>query len=101
MDGAGAALRDAASVLGAGEADLVADDPQQRSVRITVELATRAVDIERDGHAELIVSGKDVGRGGGRQDAGQEARDSLHAAINTTSCASAPGSGSPFATRIH
>ena len=28
MDGAGAALRDAASVLGAGEAELVADHPR-------------------------------------------------------------------------
>src|SRR5437588_4744074 len=100
MDGAGAALRDAASILGAGEADLVADDPQQRSVRITVELATRAVDIEREGHAELLMSGKDAGRGGGRQDAGQAAPDSIHAAINAPSCVCVPGAGSRFAPGI-
>src|SRR5437667_6730129 len=58
MDGAGAALRDAAPVLGTGEAELLANDPQQRSVRITVELATRAVDVERDGHGKLLGQGR-------------------------------------------
>src|ERR1700681_3185467 len=56
MDAAGAALRDAASIFGTGEAKLLADDPQQRSVRITVELTTRAVDVKRDGHAKLLGS---------------------------------------------
>ena len=32
VDRAGAALRDAAAVLGAGQADLLADDPQQRRI---------------------------------------------------------------------
>src|SRR5258705_6482927 len=61
VDGAGAALRDATPVLGAGEAELLANDPQQWRIRITVELATRAVDVERDGHAKLLVSRKDAG----------------------------------------
>src|ERR1700686_3607053 len=58
MDGAGAALRDTASVLGAGQAELLADDPQQRRVRIAIEVAARAVDVERDGHVELLVQGR-------------------------------------------
>src|SRR2546429_8461367 len=96
MHGAGAALRDAASVLGTGEAKVVADDPQQRSVRITVEFATRAVDIERDGHAKLLVQERMPGGGIGYQGAGQAAPDSIHAAINAPSCAWVPGAGSRF-----
>ena len=37
VDGAGAALGDAAAVLGAGQADMLADRPQQRRVRIDVD----------------------------------------------------------------
>src|SRR5262245_47676586 len=38
VHGAGAALRDAAAVLGAGETDLLADHPQQRGVRFHVDV---------------------------------------------------------------
>ena len=43
---AGAALRDAAAVLGAGEADLLADDPQKRRAGFHLHVARPAVDIE-------------------------------------------------------
>ena len=36
---AGAALRDAAAVFGAGEADLLADDPQERRVGLDLHVA--------------------------------------------------------------
>ena len=52
MHGAGAALRDAAAVLGAGQPGVVADDPEQRRVRIAVEAARRAVEGEVN-HASL------------------------------------------------
>src|SRR5258706_16220049 len=64
MDGARTALRDPASVLGAGEADLLADDPQQRSLRIAVEIALRAVDVERDGHVKLLCGSSGCGTSG-------------------------------------
>src|SRR4051812_27409398 len=41
-----AALRDAAAVFGAGEADLFADDPQERCVRFGLYVAHFAVDVE-------------------------------------------------------
>ena len=43
---AGAALRDAAAVLGAGQAELLAQHPQQRRVGLGLELAHRAVDVQ-------------------------------------------------------
>src|SRR6185295_1542131 len=43
---AGAALRDAAAVFGAGEACLLADDPEQRRVRLGLHIAHFAVDVE-------------------------------------------------------
>ena len=97
MDGAGAALRDAASVLRAGEAELLADDPKQWSIRIAVELATRAVDVERDGHVKLLFQyGRTASQG-----AGQAAPDWIHAAINAPSCACVPGAGSRFPPGVH
>ena len=39
VHGAGAALRDAAAVFGAGQADLLADDPQQRRVGLDLHVA--------------------------------------------------------------
>src|SRR6202049_3182464 len=45
---------------------------------------------------KLLVSEKDAWRGGSRQDAGQAAPDSIHAAINAPSCACVPGAGSRF-----
>src|SRR5439155_3179465 len=93
LDGARAALRDAASVLGASEPELLADDPQQRSIRIAVKIAPRAVDVERDGHIKLLC--KEGRRAGlGRQSAGQAAPESIHAAIKTPSWACLPGAGS-------
>ena len=41
-----AALRDAAAVFGAGEADLLADDPQERSVGLHLHVTDPAVDVE-------------------------------------------------------
>src|SRR6266851_2057808 len=46
VHGAGAALGDAAAVLGAGEADLFADHPQQRRGRVDVDLVRLAVDCQ-------------------------------------------------------
>jgi hypothetical protein len=37
MNGAGAALRDAAAVLGAGEADVVPQDPRQGAVGLDID----------------------------------------------------------------
>ena len=44
VHGAGAALRDAAAELGAGEAEQVAQDPEQRHVGWRVDFALGAVD---------------------------------------------------------
>ena len=38
MDRAGAALRDATAVFRAGEADVIAQDPQQRGCRLGIDL---------------------------------------------------------------
>src|SRR5205823_3339929 len=46
VQGAGAALRDAAAVLRAGEADLLADDPQKRGVGLDLDVADSAIDVE-------------------------------------------------------
>ena len=43
---AGAALRDAAAVFGAGEADLLADDPQQRRIGLHLHVTDLAIDVE-------------------------------------------------------
>ena len=44
MHGAGAALRNAAAVFRAGEADLLPDRPQQRRGRIDVNVVGLAID---------------------------------------------------------
>src|SRR6266568_4081164 len=46
MHDAGAAASDPATILGAGQADLLADDPQQRRFRFDVDFVRLAVDIE-------------------------------------------------------
>ena len=46
VNGAGAALRDAAAVFGAGEPDLFADDPQQRRIGRHLHVAILAIDVE-------------------------------------------------------
>src|SRR3954467_6003712 len=43
---AGAALRDAAAVFGAREADMLADDPQERRVVLDAHVADLAVDVQ-------------------------------------------------------
>src|SRR5689334_2264964 len=53
VHGAGAALRDAATVFGASESDLLANNPQQRRIRVNVDLVRLAVDGETD-HAFLL-----------------------------------------------
>ncbi len=40
VHGAGAALRDAAAVFGAGQADVLADHPKQRRVGIDVDVVS-------------------------------------------------------------
>src|SRR5262249_35050416 len=47
MDGAGAALGDAAAILGAGQPDRVAQHPQQRGVGIDIDLMSLSI------HAEI------------------------------------------------
>src|SRR4051812_24606744 len=46
VHGAGAALGYAATVFRAGETDLLADDPQERGVRLYLHVADIAVDVE-------------------------------------------------------
>ena len=41
MDGAGAALGDAAAIFGAGQADLIAEHPQQGRFGLDIELVAR------------------------------------------------------------
>src|ERR1700730_15963588 len=87
MDGAGAALRDPASVFGAGEAKILANHPQQRRVRITVELATRAIYVERDRHLKAPRSSKgcrtpaSVVRMGGKRRRTESTRRSTRPAV--------------------
>jgi hypothetical protein len=47
MDGAGAALGDAAAILGAGQPDRVAQHPQQRGVGVDIDLMSPSI------HAEI------------------------------------------------
>jgi hypothetical protein len=53
MHGAGAALRDAAAEFGAGQSDLIANDPEQRRLRLDVELMRVAVDGDGDHEMSL------------------------------------------------
>src|SRR5262245_18617253 len=46
MNRAGAALRYAAAILGAGETNLLANDPEQRRVGLHLDVARSAIDIE-------------------------------------------------------
>ena len=46
VHGAGAALRDAAAVFRAGEADLLADDPQERGICFHLDVADSSIDVE-------------------------------------------------------
>src|SRR5260221_795900 len=46
VHGAGAALRDTAAVLRAGQTDLLADDPQERRPGLHLQVADLAVDVE-------------------------------------------------------
>jgi len=48
MHGAGAALRDAAAVFGAGQADVLADRPEQGRFRLDVDIVILAVDVEAE-----------------------------------------------------
>src|SRR5262245_2843629 len=60
---AGSALRDAAAVLGSGHAELLADHPQERGVRLDVDLMLLSVD-GKTGHY-CPPCGHDAGTGGG------------------------------------
>jgi hypothetical protein len=59
MDGACAALTDAAAEFRAGESDVIANDPQQRRLRIRVHPVHRSVDgqVERHG-ADCSLDGR-------------------------------------------
>src|ERR1700730_4111549 len=46
VDGAGSALCNAASIFGAGQADIFPDRPQQRGVRLDVDVESFAIDCE-------------------------------------------------------
>jgi hypothetical protein len=46
VNGAGAALGHPAAIFGAGEADLFADDPQERGVRLHLHVANISIDVE-------------------------------------------------------
>src|SRR4030095_16246946 len=46
VHGAGAALRDAATILGARQADLLTDDPEQRRIGLHLHVTDAAVDVE-------------------------------------------------------
>src|SRR5580765_2838954 len=46
VHGAGAALRDAAPILGARQADLLTDDPEQRGISLYLHVTDAAVDVE-------------------------------------------------------
>src|SRR5262249_52885486 len=54
VDGAGAALRDAAAILGAGQADLLADRPQQRGIRLHVDIMCLSVDSQASHYVLLL-----------------------------------------------
>jgi hypothetical protein len=54
MDGAGAALGDAASVLGAGQAELVTENPEQGDVVVDADHPLRTVDPDRRHSSEPI-----------------------------------------------
>src|SRR5262245_34931893 len=58
MDGAGAAARDAAAVLGAGEPDIIAQDPQERGLRLDVHGLRLAVDVQGELHDRVPLSGQ-------------------------------------------
>src|SRR5262249_23538478 len=53
MDGARSAKRHAAAEFGAGHAEHVAQDPQERSVVVDVDCPIDAIDLDRDGHRYL------------------------------------------------
>src|SRR5439155_10725576 len=61
MHGAGTALRDAAAELGAGEAELLANHPEQRGVARLLGLDFPAVDDKRD-HFSLLLQGTAIVR---------------------------------------
>src|SRR5882762_10165522 len=46
VDGAGTALRDATTILGARQADLLADDPEQRRSGLHLHVTDAAIDVE-------------------------------------------------------
>ena len=56
VDGAGAALGDAAAILRAGQADSLANHPEQRRIRFDVNLMRFSIDAETD-HAVSSLTG--------------------------------------------
>jgi hypothetical protein len=62
MDGAGAALRDAAAELRAGQAEIFTKHPEQGSVGINVYLVPFAVHDDGD-HGSSLLSERDGKRG--------------------------------------
>ncbi|GGO79063.1 hypothetical protein GCM10011348_12430 [Marinobacterium nitratireducens] len=64
VDGAGAALGQAATELGAGQLDVVANGPQQRCIGRHIDRVIDTVHLECDGHGGLL--NKDGGNAQGR-----------------------------------
>ena len=62
MHGAGAALRDAAAIFGAGQLLGLADDPEQRRVGVAVEAALLAIEGEIDHGLSLRVAYRSAGK---------------------------------------
>jgi hypothetical protein len=55
VDRAGAALRDAATKLGAGQTDRIAQRPEQRRIGLEIDLVLRSVDQKRDHRRTLAL----------------------------------------------
>jgi hypothetical protein len=60
VHGAGAALRNAASIFGAGETDLLADHPKERGVRLDLHVADIAIDAELSHERPLRLCSKKI-----------------------------------------
>ncbi len=60
MHGAGSALRDAATVLGAGQSELLAQHPEQWRIGVGLEFAYRAVDVQAGHGTPFLLRGPEA-----------------------------------------
>ncbi len=56
MNGASSALRDAAAEFGAGKPQFIADDPEQRRIRLDLEGVLHTIYLQLERHASSCVS---------------------------------------------